>query len=63
MWPGPHPSLRLRPLPVAQYKLGARKQVRGQAQRALAALQAADAGAQQLSLERDVVPKLEVRHA
>lgn len=51
-----------RPLhPPVQYNLGARKQVRGRAARALAALQATEPSVSQLSLERDVLPKLEVR--
>lgn len=46
--------------PAPQYKLSARKQVRGKAARALAALQATGQEEAQLSLERDVLPKLEV---
>lgn len=52
-----HPS----PLPPGlQYNLSARKQVRGKADRALAALRTAEPGADALSLQRDVLPKLEV---
>lgn len=46
-----------------QYKLYDRRQVRGKAARALAALQVAQPGAEALSLQRDVLPKLQLLEA
>ncbi len=43
-----------------QYKLNVRRQVRGKAERALAALQQVQPDAAHLSVERDILPKLEV---
>ena len=51
----------LRPRPARlQYHLYERRQAKGSAARALSALQAAQPGAEALSLRRDVLPKLEV---
>lgn len=47
--------------PAPQYKMTARRQVRGKVERALAALREAQPDAAHLSVERDVLPKLEVR--
>lgn len=58
--PVTNPPASLPPLTTAQYGLSASKQVRGKAERALAALQAAAPGSGALSLERDVLPKLEL---
>ncbi|PRW56726.1 mTERF domain-containing mitochondrial [Chlorella sorokiniana] len=43
-----------------QYKLNVRRQVRGKAERALVALQEAQPDAAHLSVERDILPKLEL---
>lgn len=47
--------------PCLQYKLNVRRQVRGKAERALAALREVQPDAAHLSVERDILPKLEVR--